>query len=68
MKVADENIVRFENRLEGCVDLNRSKTAGMVYASQRSREGEIEHDARGLVVAILLCVACWAALGYFLLS
>ncbi|WP_242528392.1 hypothetical protein [Novosphingobium sp. PY1] len=31
-------------------------------------EGESEHDARGLVLAIALCMACWAALGYFLLG
>jgi hypothetical protein len=27
-----------------------------------------EHDARGLVVAIFLCLTCWVALGFFLLS
>lgn len=29
---------------------------------------ETAHDARGLVIAILACVVCWAALGYFLLK
>lgn len=68
MKVADENLVGFESRLDEAADLGRNKTTGMVYASQRAREGGAEHDARGLIVAVLLCVACWAALGYFLLS
>lgn len=68
MKVADENIVRLEHRMDGTVDLDRGKTAGIAYASQRSPERAMEHDARGLIVAILLCMGCWAALGFFLLS
>lgn len=31
-------------------------------------ESATGHDARSLVVAILLCVVCWAALGYYLLT
>lgn len=64
MNVADDNIIRFE-----CLPGRRQGfSASMVYAAQRMRvEGE-KHDGRGLIVAILLCMVCWAALGYALLS
>lgn len=68
MTVAERNIVRFENRQDGTLDLDRGRAAGMVYVSQRSCESEMEHDARGFVIAILLCMCCWGALGFFLLS
>ncbi|PNU05755.1 hypothetical protein [Novosphingobium guangzhouense] len=67
MKVADDNIIRFERMSEGMGDLSARLSAGIVYAAQRKDRGE-EHDGRGLTIAILLCMACWAALGYFLLS
>lgn len=68
MKVADENIIRYDYRRDGAADRDRGKPARTVYLSQRSQAPGQEHDARGLVVAILLCVCCWAALGFFLLS
>lgn len=70
MKVADENIIRFERIPDVGQDFSSRITAdglrGGVYAAQRMDRGE-EHDGRGLTIAILLCMACWAALGYFLL-
>ncbi|MBT0669138.1 hypothetical protein HT136_12275 [Novosphingobium profundi] len=39
-----------------------------VYATQRLEDDASEHDPRGLVAAVLLSVACWAVLGYFLLT
>ncbi|MFC0204806.1 hypothetical protein [Novosphingobium soli] len=65
MKVADDNIIRFERGMERG-HLARMP-AGMVYAAQRMGSGE-EHDGRGLIIAILLCMACWACLGFFLLT
>lgn len=72
MKVAEENIIRFERASNGRSDLSGdlpgALSSGMVYIAQRSSDGDLEHDSRGLVVAVLLCMACWAALGFFLLS
>ncbi|WP_404480847.1 hypothetical protein [Novosphingobium sp. BL-52-GroH] len=67
MKVAEENIIRFE-RFSDTRKFSARLPAGMVYAAQRMGSSEEEHDGRGLIVAILLCMACWAALGYFLLA
>lgn len=67
MKVAEENIIRLE-RYSGPANFPPRLPAGMVYAAQRMGRGEEEHDGRGLIIAILLCMACWAALGYFLLT
>lgn len=61
MKVADNNSVRFDTFSGGV-------PASMVYAAQRKGTQSDEHDSRGLIAAILLCMCCWAALGYFLLS
>lgn len=70
MKVADENIVRFERSADGMADYRRAAgmNMGMVYASQRSLDTNSEHDGRGLLLAIVLCMACWAVLGFFLLT
>lgn len=68
MKVADENIIRFERFSDGAGDFSGRISAGMVYAAQRMGDSTEEHDGRGLIVAIMLCMACWAALGYFLLT
>lgn len=67
MKVADENIIRFERGFDSR-RLHSRLPHGMVYAAQRIGRSEEEHDGRGLTIAILLCMACWAALGYFLLA
>ncbi len=56
MKVAEKNVIAMNARME------------RVYMSQRLEDGAAEHDARGLVLAIGLCMACWAVLGYFLLT
>lgn len=60
MKVADDNVGGFEHGLE--------QGTGRDDAPGRLHDREMEHDVRGLVVAILLCMVCWAALGYFLLA
>ncbi|MEE4450407.1 hypothetical protein [Novosphingobium resinovorum] len=67
MKVADDNIIRFERIPDTGRDFTARLSTGMVYAAQRMDRGE-EHDGRGLAIAILLCMGCWAALGYFLLA
>ena len=65
MKVA-ENFIGIEHGVEGPLDpLSRPPAA---YVAQRTREGKIEHDARGLVVAVLMSLVCWGALGFYLLS
>lgn len=68
MTVADDNIVRFEHGMDKSMDLDRGNGARLGYASHRTPDQQREHDARGLIVAILLCVCCWAALGFFLLA
>ncbi|MCJ2187276.1 hypothetical protein [Novosphingobium beihaiensis] len=68
MKVAEENIIRFDHHADRGVDRDQGNRAGTVYAPQIPPGLEHEHDARGLIVAVLLCVCCWAALGFFLLS
>lgn len=68
MKVADENIIRFDHHANGALGRRHGKSVQTVYLSQRGEDLDQEHDPRGLVVAILLCVCCWAALGFFLLS
>lgn len=67
MKVAEDNIVHFDRFAGGNPGFSTRISAGMVYAAQRAGKGE-EHDGRGLTIAILLCMCCWAALGYFLLA
>ena len=72
MKVAEKNMIRFDQRFESALDHDLEhdlgKGAGIAYASRAALRHEAEHDARGLIIAILLCVCCWAALGFFLLS
>jgi hypothetical protein len=67
MKVAEENIIHFEHFSE-TESISTRLPAGIVYAAQRMGRSEEEHDGRGLIIAILLCMGCWAALGYFLLA
>lgn len=72
MMVADDNLVRFDRddirmRRDGAINAG-GFNANMIYAAQRREDGDAEHDPRGLVIAIMLCVACWAGLGFFLLS
>lgn len=67
MKVANDNIVRLQGLGKGSSDGAAHRPAGGVYAAQR-RDHEQEHDGRGLAMAVLLCVVCWGALGYFLLG
>jgi hypothetical protein len=66
--VAEDNIVRFERFSDNGSGFGTRVPAGMVYAAQRLGPDGEEHDGRGLIIAILLCMACWAALGYFLLA
>ena len=66
MKVADDNIVAM--RASGGPVARSHLASAPVYAAYRLSAREEEHDARGLVVAIALCIGCWVALGYFLLT
>lgn len=56
MQVADRNGSMFDSGLQE------------VYAMQRLENASAEHDARGLIAAVVLSVASWAVLGYFLLG
>lgn len=67
MKVANGNFARFEHGMDRTSE-HSSPSMGLVYASQRVLESDGEHDGRGLLFAIGLCMACWGALGFFLLS
>lgn len=60
MKVVNNRIIEFRRDED-------SVSARLLYGAAES-DREHEHDARGLVAALLLCVSCWAALGYFLLT
>lgn len=64
MKVVNNGVVSVEH--------GNGATAGqggnLVCLTREVVVGEVERDGRGLVIAILLCMTCWAALGYFLLT
>ncbi|GGN47800.1 hypothetical protein GCM10011349_16600 [Novosphingobium indicum] len=68
MKVAEQDIIGIDQRFEVGRDTDCAKTSGLFYAAKDAHDLELEHDARGLIMAIVLCMACWAALGFFLLS
>jgi hypothetical protein len=68
MQVADENIIRFECFSDRNRNFNPLISTSLVYAAQSRGNIEDERDGRGLIIAILMCMACWAALGYFLLA
>lgn len=53
----------FDRSLENVPEYRGNGLAGLAGADA----GE-QHDARGLVMAILLCMGCWAALGFVLLT
>lgn len=63
MKVVNNRVIDFRND-EDSLGVRSARLVCEVPESDR----EHEHDARGLVVALLLCLACWAALAYFLLT
>ncbi|EIZ80372.1 hypothetical protein WSK_0930 [Novosphingobium sp. Rr 2-17] len=67
MKIGNGNFARFEHDMDR-MGQHRLRSMGLVYASQRALEGDGEHDGRGLLFAIGLCMTCWGALGFFLLS
>lgn len=67
MKVAD-SMIGIERAHDGSMDNARRSAARTVHVSQGPGEGEMQHDPRGLVVAVLMSLVCWAALGFFLLS
>ena len=60
MKVVDNRVIDFRND-----DTVSGRSARLVC---REAEREHEHDARGLIAALVLCMGCWAALAYFLLT
>lgn len=66
--VANGNLQFFEPGMEFASDGDRGNPALTGSAGHFAPEGEIEHDARGLVAALVLCAMCWLALGYFLLG
>lgn len=63
MKVVNNRVVDFR-RDEDSIGAG---SARLVCGSPES-DREHEHDARGLIAALLLCGGCWAALAYFLLA
>lgn len=64
MKVVSNGVVSVEH--------GNSAAAGqggdLVCLTKEMVGGEVERDGRGLVIALLLCMTCWAALAYFLLT
>ena len=64
MNVSNDNVIRFNPVAQRRYDYTSVEE---VYAAQRQNVGKI-HDARGLLVAIGLCLICWGALGYYLVS
>ncbi|KHK91140.1 hypothetical protein [Novosphingobium malaysiense] len=68
MMVAESEITVMDQVPEGRRDGERAKNSSIFYNARDANDLDLEHDARGLIVAVLLCMACWAALGFFLLS
>lgn len=68
MKVANKNVGPFERRQDLSVDFDQGNATSTGRPPKNSFDREIEYDARNLIVAIVICVICWAALGFFLLS
>lgn len=64
MEIADQTVGSLEPALDAGADPGIG--LGVPGAVPNSRESE--HDTRSLVVAILACALCWAALGYYLLT
>lgn len=55
MQVANKNRIMFDSG------------SRQVYAMQRLENRAGEHDPRGLIAGFVLSLACWAALGFYLL-
>ena len=64
MKVASNRVVSLEHGSDSV----SGQSGNLVFLTPNAVEGEEERDGRGLVIAILLCMTCWAVLGYFLLA
>lgn len=60
MKVANNRVISRKDSTEG--------NGRFVCPVPDLLDHKDEHDPQGLVVAILLCVACWVALGFFFLT
>ncbi|WP_395333757.1 hypothetical protein WBP06_08440 [Novosphingobium sp. BL-8H] len=67
MKVADEKIIRFERRTDSGGGMVIPAPA-MALGSRMQDGNREEHDARSLIIAVAMCVACWVVLGYYLLT
>ena len=66
MSVAEKSVFAFKPSMEHRGDDRLSRAR--VYAAQRTFDEGEEHDAKGLMLAIVLCMGCWAALAFYLLS
>ncbi len=64
MKVADENTIRFERRIESAGGMV-IPAPGMALGSAKRDD---EQDVRSLIIAVAMCVSCWVVLGYYLLT
>ncbi|GGC10514.1 hypothetical protein GCM10011494_31530 [Novosphingobium endophyticum] len=64
MKVAENTTAT----LGGANDVIGGRGGDIGLTTAEMLEGEEVHDARGLVIALVFCAACWSLLGYFLLA
>jgi len=64
MKVVEENVVRL-HRDGIAAEFNNGSSGAM---TRFEADGERTHDPHGLVISLILCMGCWAALAYFLLT
>lgn len=64
MKVVNSRVVSVEHGNGAAA----AQGGNLVCLPQEVIVGEVERDGRGLVIALMLCVTCWAALGFFLLT
>lgn len=65
MTVANNGIIDFQQDIDIA---GGAGSGGIVYPAVEVIDGEYERDARGLLMALLFCLICWVALGFFLLG
>lgn len=65
-KGADNSVVRFVRVADSNASISGGSRASL-YAARHSHDGDAGHEGKGLILAIILCMSCWGALGFFLL-
>lgn len=61
MKVVNKDFMQLDSSIANAMGSD-------IYAMHKRANAGDGHDARGLIVAVMLCAACWTALAYFLLA